>query len=161
MNNRFLTTLIMACGLWMGGATAASTTPVATQDAQWVANFLAVMIQWPSTDHDVYLQVEDPGGALFSFAHRKVAGRPGELSIDTTNRPGLELWESAPAPPGTYKICYKFYARHGNAKPVTVSGVVYSRQGRLPLPTLSLDRVGDRRLAATLVVAEGGSVSIQ
>ena len=161
---RFVIGLVMS--LAAAGAVGADTgtaPPFAADGADQglVPHFLAVLIQWRGAKQDVDLQVEDPSGAVFSFARRTVAGRPGELSVDTTRGPGVELWEAAPAPAGDYKVYFNYYASHGNSEPVSVKGVVYSRQGRLTLPDMTLTRKGERRLAATLRVTADGVVSIR
>jgi len=123
--------------------------------------FLAVVIQWPTDKHDVDLHVVDPTGAEFYFSKRTVSGRPGELSVDTTDGPGVEIWEVATAEPGTYKVYYEFYSHNGNSAPVQVQGGVYYRDGHHRLPTKTLNRAHEKPLVAVIEVSTDGRVTIQ
>jgi len=123
--------------------------------------FLAVVIQWPTSNHDIDLHVIDPAGAEFYYSKRSVSGRPGRLSVDTTHGPGVEIWEVATAEVGTYKVYYKFFAHHDNRSSAQVIGGVYYRDGHHRLPNKVLTRVGEKTLVAVIEVGSDGRVSIR
>lgn len=128
---------------------------------QLAQTFLAVVIQWETARHDVDLHVVDPTGAEFYFQRKRISGRPGELSADTTQGPGVEIWEVVNAPPGTYKVYYRFYAKKGNPQAATVKGAVYYRGGHHRLSPVTLNAEGEKPLVATLEVNENGDIDIR
>lgn len=126
------------------------------------STFLVVMVQWPTARHDVDLHVVDAAGSEFFFSARTVPGRPGELITDSTQGPGVEVWEVSEAPPGEYRVLYNFYDAHGNANAATVTGTVFHRGGPYRLRTRSLNRLGraNAMLVAVVTVNDDGSVEI-
>ena len=62
--------------------------------------FLAIVVQWSTTRHDVDLHVIDVAGREFYYRESSFPDRPGELSADTTQGPGVEIWEVPVAPAG-------------------------------------------------------------
>jgi hypothetical protein len=122
--------------------------------------FLVVVMQWQTVKHDIDLHVKDPTGAEFYFDRTTIPGRPGELSEDTTRGPGLEVWQAADAEPGTYRIYYRFFKRHGNPDSAPIRGGIYYRDGHHRIPSVTLSRQGEKPLVATIVVGADGSVSI-
>ena len=56
--------------------------------------FLAVVVQWPTERQDVDLHVIDVAGQEFYYKKKRIPGRPGELSADTTKGPGVEPVQS-------------------------------------------------------------------
>lgn len=118
--------------------------------------FLAIIIQWSSKDHDIDLHVVDPAGAEFFYSQKTVAGRPGELSADTTNGPGVEVWEIPLADPGEYKVFYKYYADHGNTAAATVSGGYYHRDGHEAFREVVLRAVNEKPLIGVITVTTTG-----
>lgn len=132
---------------------------------QLAQTFLAVVMKWSTTLHDIDLHVFDPAGNEFSYRkhNRSRAHYPGtlaELSVDTTKGPGIEIWEIPVAKPGNYKVYYKFYARHGGVSTTQVSGTVYYRDGGLKLSEISLTSERQKTFVATISVTEGGEVSL-
>lgn len=125
--------------------------------------FLIIVINWNTKEHDIDLHVIDPEGHLFKqdpSSEREFTGVPGKLSEDTTKGPGVEVWEIAKARPGTYKIYYKFFAKHGNIKSTEVKGRVYFRDGTKHFRTITLQNKNDEPLAATITVKNDGQVII-
>lgn len=118
--------------------------------------FLAIIIQWSSKDHDIDLHVIDPAGAEFFYSQKTVAGRPGELSADTTNGPGVEVWEIPVAGPGKYHVYYKYYADHGNTTAATVSGGYYHRDGHKAFTDVELRSVNEKPLVGVITVTASG-----
>ena len=123
--------------------------------------FLAVVIQWPTSKHDIDLHVVDPTGAEFYFDNRSIAGRPGRLSVDTTEGPGVEIWEVTTAEPGTYKVYYEFYNHNGNSQAAQVQGGIYYREGHHRLPNKRLTQDHEKPLVAVIEVKADGRVTIQ
>ena len=123
--------------------------------------FLAVVIKWPTKKHDVDLYITDPSGAVFSYKHKTISGRTGELSTDTQSGPGIEIWEINNPPAGKYLISYELYNRHGNNSDAVVYGGVYHRDGHDKLKTVKLSRKGDKVLIATITVSDDGNVTIR
>ncbi len=124
-------------------------------------NFLVVVIKWSAAKQDIDLHVTDPSGAEFYFRHKTISGRPGELSTDTTNGPGIEIWEIRNPPAGDYKIRYDFYARNGNNNYPVVKGEIYYRDGRTRFHPVRLTRIKHPELVATVTVLANGNINIR
>jgi flagellar motor protein MotB len=124
------------------------------------SSFLAVIIIWPTTNHDIDLVIEDPNGKRFDFKNRKHAQYPGLFSLDTRRGPGAELWQTDQLVPGTYKITYVFYNPYGNKEPCTISGTVYSSKGGVELPAAKLNFDSNNRAAINVKVDQDGSVKV-
>ena len=124
--------------------------------------FLAVVIQWPTSNHDVDLHIIDAAGREFYYSVKTIPGRPGELSADTQRGPGVEIWEVPIAPPGEYQVFYNFYAAHGNSNAALVKGGVYHRDGHYQFNDRRLTRIGraGARLVAVITVNNDGGVEI-
>ena len=124
--------------------------------------FLAIVIKWPTDKHDVDLHVIDPAGEEFYFNRPIVPGRPGKLSADTEQGPGVEVWEVSNAPAGKYRVRYNLFNRWGNPADAIVEGGVYHRDGYYRFPRRRLSEEGRRHavLVAVLTVKADGSVEI-
>ncbi len=61
-----------------------------------------------------------------------------ELSVDTTNGPGIEIWEEPRAQPGRYKIYLNLYSRNDNSQNPLVKTTIYYRDGGKKLPDITL-----------------------
>lgn len=122
--------------------------------------FLVLYVRWNTRD-DIDLHVIDPSGAEFSFQRKTISGRPGELSEDTTNGPGTEVWEIRDAPPGAYRVFVHLYAQQDRAQPATIQGRVFHRDGSDALRTAQLRTPGETAPVATIVVDAQGAVSIR
>ena len=124
--------------------------------------FLAFVIQWPTNAHDVDLHIIDVAGREFYYGAKRIPGRPGELSADTTSGPGVEIWEVTIAPPGTYRVLYNLFDTHGNSQAALVKGGAYHRDGHTKFRDRRLTRVGrpDAMLVAVVTVNDDGSVDV-
>lgn len=120
--------------------------------------FLAVVVQWPTPRHDVDLHIKDAVGERFYYDRKKVAGRPGELSVDTRCGPGVEIWEVPAAPPGKYRVYYNLYGFNGNRAAAVVRGGVYFRDGHVRFRERKLTQRGRAQLVAEVTVKADGSV---
>ena len=124
--------------------------------------FLAVVIQW-TTKHDVDLHIVDPAGEEFSYSQTTIVGRPGELSADTTNGPGVEIWEVTEAPAGKYRVLYNLYRIDSDDVPAAVvKGGVYYRDGHFRFNERRLTRVGrdNAEVVVEITVGDDGGVEI-
>ena len=122
--------------------------------------FLAIVIQWSTARHDVDLHVIDVAGEEFYYERKAIRGRPGELSADTVQGPGVEIWEVSEAPAGEYQVLYKFYDDHGNPDAAIVKGGVYHRDGHDRLRERSLTGRDRKELVAVVTVHDDGRVEI-
>ena len=124
--------------------------------------FLAVVIQWATELHDVDLHIIDTAGREFYFDAKTIAGRPGELSADTTKGPGVEIWEVSEAPPGKYRVLYNLFDAKGNRAPAIVKGGVYHRDGHDRFRERRLTRQGRRNAipVAVVTVKDDGTVEV-
>ena len=125
--------------------------------------FLAVVIQWPTRQHDVDLHIIDAAGAEFFYSEPRQPTRPGELSADTTTGPGVEIWEVTEAPPGEYRVLYNLYAHNDNPEDAIVKGGAYHRDGHDAFRERRLAREGrdNALLVAIITVGDDGNVEIE
>ena len=123
--------------------------------------FLTVIIQWPTVGHDVDLHVIDAARSEFFYGARTVPGRPGELSIDTQQGPGVEVWEISEAPPGEYRVLYNLFDAHGNPDAAIVAGSVYHRGGSYRFGNRSVIETGRANALPVAVVTVGDDGSVE
>ena len=123
--------------------------------------FLAIVIQWATDQHDVDLHVIDAAGKEFYYRNKTVPGRPGELSVDTTKGPGVEIWDVSEAPAGKYRVLYNLFDRHGNRSPAVVKGGVYHRDGHHRFRERHLRQQGRRNAVLVAVVTVGADGSVE
>jgi uncharacterized protein YfaP (DUF2135 family) len=111
---------------------------------------------------DVDLHVTDTRGNEYYYDsnHRKFPGSEGQFLRDSTNGPGIEVWQLPVAQPGTYKIEYNLY-RKLSASPLRVSGSVFARKGRVALPDKTLTVVRSKVQVATVTVGQDGAVNVR
>ena len=127
---------------------------------QLAKTFLVLYVRWNTRD-DIDLHVIDPSGAEFYFEHKTISGRPGELSEDTINGPGNEVWEIRDAPPGEYRVFVHLYSRRDPAQPATIQGRVFHRDGSQPFTSVQLRTPKETAPVATIVVDAQGAVSVR
>ena len=123
---------------------------------------LIVIMQWTTDKHDVDLYVKDAAGKEFWYDERSHTGRPGKLSVDEKDGPGVEIWGTPKAPPGEYEVRYSFFEYKGNPEAAKVKGVVYFRDGHRELRERSLTELKrpNATLAAVVTVNDDGSVEV-
>lgn len=127
---------------------------------QLARTFLVLYVRWDTHD-DIDLHVIDPSGAEFWWnEHKRIPGRPGELSEDAILGPANEVWEIRDAPPGDYRIEVNLFAIRDTRKPVVVKGRVFHRDGSALFKEIRLHRLKQRERIATLHVAESGQVTL-
>lgn len=129
------------------------------------STFIAFVMKWGTKDHDVDLHIVDPMGREFYYKkpnrqQRDFPDSVAELSVDTIQGPGVEIWEQPQAPPGEYKVYFNFFAQNGNPSGTIAEGTLYYRDGTRKLPAVTLRRAGEKPLVATIRVGEDGTVTI-
>ena len=122
--------------------------------------FAAVVITWPTADHDIDLIVTDPAGKIFNFKERKVSGHPGQFVLDSRRGPGAEMWQTDATLAGTYTLKYIFYNSYGNAEPATVFGTIYSSRGMFELPKVTLNFESKREQSFRFSISKKGEVTL-
>jgi flagellar motor protein MotB len=122
--------------------------------------FAAIVMTWPTQDHDIDLIVTDPNGHTFDFKHRAFKGSPGEFVLDTRRGPGAEMWQSEKLVAGVYKISYVFYNPYGNESPATISGKIYTLNGVIKLPNVTLDFKTNKEKTFKVQISEKGEAKI-
>lgn len=128
--------------------------------------FIAIMMKWDTRGDDVDLYLTNPKNQRFSFkkhnrARQHYPSTPSQLSVDTRRGPGVEIWETRQAVPGTYRLQYHFYRDHGSRGRTVVRTNLYHRDGMIRLRNVSLNRQGVVRTAAQIIVGRDGSVTVR
>lgn len=137
---------------------------LASCQAALASTFIVVSIEWSlAGGFDVDLHVTDPQGREFYYAksnrsHTEYPDTDAQLSYDNTRGPGVELWQSPKAQPGTYVIAYDYYSGAAN---VEVKGNVFYRNGRKELPAVTLTSSQRRRSVANIIVGQNGNVEVR
>ncbi|HAG91768.1 MAG TPA: hypothetical protein DCL41_07845 [Bdellovibrionales bacterium] len=123
-------------------------------------SFLAIMIKWPTRDHDVDLIIEDPNGVKYDYKKKGERQLAGRFALDTKRGPGAELWLSDQVIPGTYKATYYFFNQYGNLTPTQVSATIYSPKGQVEIKPRALDISKKRSVTVTFHVSKEGQVTL-
>lgn len=122
------------------------------------ASFMAFVMTWPTADHDIDLEIEDPEGKVFNFKKRKIEGSHGRFVLDTRRGPGAEIWQTDKIVPGVYKAKYTFYNAYGNEAPTKVSAAVLTIKGTTVIPPVPLDFEKTRTAVVTFKASADGTV---
>jgi flagellar motor protein MotB len=133
---------------------------IARKHAKANGAFAAVVITWPTQNHDIDLIVTDPEGKAYSYKHRSFDSHPGKFVLDTRRGPGAEMWQTDRLLPGTYLIKYVFYNTYGNNETAPVSGSIYSEKGITELPKVNLDFNGKREVLFKMKISDDGEVIV-
>jgi hypothetical protein len=120
--------------------------------------FLVVSIEW-SERCDVDLYIRDPDDHEYYFGNKTFSGSDAELSLDMTDGPGLEIWQTSVAKPGRYEISYKPLSRTDSS--VKIKGIVMDRSTRRELPVQEMRCGSDKTKVAAVQVSASGSVVVQ
>ena len=127
---------------------------------QLARTVLVLYVRWDTHD-DIDLHVIDPSGAEFWWnEHKRIQGRPGELSEDAILGPANEVWEIRDAPPGDYRIEVNLFAIRDAHKPVVIKGRVFHRDGSTLFKEIRLHRLKQRERIATIQVDDSGRVTV-
>lgn len=124
-------------------------------------NFMMVVLNWNSLDHDLDLKVTDPTGRVFDFQNRSQNGSQSRFLVDSRSGPGVEVWETPTMEEGDYKVEVSFYNAHGNANPPEGLGSVVTNEGIYPFPNFKLDMAINRRVVFLLNWNQKSGVTIQ
>ena len=120
-----------------------------------------MVIHWDTELHDVDLHIIDAAGEEFSYEARTITGRPGELSVDMLDGPGVEIWELVTeAPAGEYRVLYNLYSKNGSPEPAYVKGGIYYRDGALRFSQRRLTVEQQKVLVAVVTVSNDGRVEV-
>ncbi|HEC83880.1 MAG TPA: hypothetical protein ENI48_01345 [Thioploca sp.] len=128
--------------------------------------FLAVVMKWATDKQDVDLHMIDADGNEFYYSQHNrershFRSSNAELSIDTTNGPGIEIWEEPRAKPGRYRIYANFFSRNGNSKNPLVKSTIYYRDGSKKLRDVTLTHEKRKKLVAIVEVNAEGDVVVR
>lgn len=121
--------------------------------------YIVVIISWSAQGDDVDLHVVDPLGREYYYDATAFPNSPARMEEDNINGPGNEIWQHPEATPGAYKIYYNYYKRASG--PANVRGFILHKEGRISLPSRTLQMQGEKPLIATVYVDENGRVTIR
>ena len=134
-------------------------------ETQLQGTFLTLVLKWTTERQDVDLHVQDPQGNVFFYKKHNRNGvhfkSRAELSVDSVQGPGIEIWEYPQAQVGTYQIYANLYDRVGNIANPVIKTTLYYRGGSKKLPEVTLTQEDKKRLIATIYVSKQGKVSMQ
>ncbi len=120
--------------------------------------YLLVTVKWETEKHDVDLHVTDPTGAEFSYERATIPGRPGELSLDDVDGPGMEVWVLDRAGAGRYTIELNLYGKKGNPENARATVRVLYRDGVKEFENIVLTREQTKQRVAVAEVGADGTV---
>lgn len=128
--------------------------------------FALVTMSWDTEDIDVDLHILAPWGDEFYYEKKKFSNRPGELTKDNTEGPGLEIWEIYNPPPGTYEIKVKIFERNGNNQNPSVKVNVFHRNGiknfsPIQLTSASKDFNQAKVFVGKITIPESGEITVE
>ena len=103
------------------------------------SNFLAIVLTWTTSDHDLDLVVTDPKGKKFNYKTKSFANYPGKIALDTRRGPGAEVWQADSVQEGLYEADIAFYNSYGNRVPAEAKLVVFSSRGSIELNDIKLE----------------------
>lgn len=124
------------------------------------ASFVVVIVKWTTEKHDLDLEVIDPDGARYNFRTKEHAGRSGLFSLDSRTGPGAEIFQSAEALVGEYRVIYEFYNSYGNDEPLEAQGTILTSKGSFDLPAVTMDLQSNRRKEFRFQLRDEGEVVI-
>lgn len=113
-------------------------------------HYLVVTMSWETHGDDVDLHVIDPTGAEFYYRQPIHAGRPGKLTKDDVDGPGVEVWQTNSLSVGTYQIKANLYDWESGIPPDLVFWVYY-RNGNRSFRS-RLNRESEKKLITRLTV---------
>jgi hypothetical protein len=122
--------------------------------------FILINMDWSTDKHDVDLHVKAPWGDEFYYKKPSFNGRPGKLTLDNENGPGLEVWTISDPPPGRYKVMVNLYDKHGNFEKPKVRLRIYHRNGMKKIGSINLIREKDKMVVCEIEVSVTGEINI-
>lgn len=124
-------------------------------------SFLVVIVKWTTTKHDLDLRVIDPRGRAFDFKNKSHKGHEGLFSLDSRSGPGAEIFQSAQAETGEYRITYDFYNSYGNNEPLVAFGTILTSKGSFEIPPVTMDFKTTRNKKIAFQLLDGGQVELK
>jgi hypothetical protein len=101
--------------------------------------FLVIILKWSSERHDIDLQVETPENLKYNFKNKSHKQGTGQLALDSRTGPGAEVWQSANASTGTYRVRSQFYNNYGNKNPAQLTLTILTQAGTFEIPAFEMD----------------------
>ncbi|MBN8537712.1 MAG: hypothetical protein J0M15_11720 [Deltaproteobacteria bacterium] len=124
-------------------------------------SFLAIILNWFTTEHDLDLTITDPNGKKFNFKSKQYPNYPGKMVLDTRRGPGAEIWQADKIIPGTYKAEISFYNQYGNPAPAEGKLVIFSPKGNVEVPNLKLDFKGRSKEIIAFDIDANGAIQLK
>lgn len=127
--------------------------------------FLIIGIEWDERC-DVDLYITDPRGNRFYYSAKNDSFQNfptsrGQLSLDMTDGPGVEIWQNPESESGLYRVSYRIHGCRTAVTSATVSGWIIDRSGgRRCLPTKTIAVYGEEQVTL-LEVNTDGSTTVQ
>src|SRR5262249_51140998 len=119
--------------------------------------FLVIAIEWDEPC-DIDLHVTDPAGRKFSYEKKTFSGSDGQLSLDMTSGPGIEVWQNPSAEPGTYEIAYHVFAGLQSPGALVRGWVIDRSGGKRSLPEKILHQSEYSKVAKIRVERDGSII---
>jgi hypothetical protein len=123
-------------------------------------NFMMVVLNWSTTEHDLDLKVTDPFGRLFNFQNRTYKESKATFVADSRTGPGVEIWKTPEVENGEYKIEFNFYNAYGNPNPASAKGSIITRKGVFEIPEVNLDFKMKKSTTLTVRVSDTGDITL-
>jgi hypothetical protein len=124
--------------------------------------YVLITMNW-NTEDDVDLHVIDPTGNIFNYSQKTHPGSTGELTLDNTNGPGLEVWTIINPEQGEYKVYANLYSKKSTLNTL-VEIKIYHRNGTREYPeailTMPDETASNKKLICTFNVPVSGSIIV-
>jgi hypothetical protein len=124
-------------------------------------HFLVIVLKWSTERHDIDLELQSPEGLTYNFKTKNHAKGSGQFALDSRTGPGAELWQSANAPSGRYKVRASFYNNYGNKSPAKISLTALSQTGTYDLPAFEMDFDKQKNKEITFTLADDGKINFE
>lgn len=124
-------------------------------------NFMMIILNWSTPQHDIDLRITDPHGRMFDFQNRFYKESKAKFVVDSRTGPGVEIWQTPQIEAGDYKIEFNFYNAYSNNSPALMIGSIITRKGVFEIPQVKLDFNEDRKKIFKVQVTEFGAITIQ
>ncbi len=118
-------------------------------------SYLALVLQWATEKHDLDLVVKDNKNQSYNFKNRSYEKNGASLSLDSRTGPGVELWQSGNASPGTYSSEISLYNTYGNDTDTEAKLIVFTSKGRQMISIPKLNKQKKSHLIRFTLGADG------
>jgi flagellar motor protein MotB len=124
-------------------------------------SFMVIVLKWESAKHDLDLKITDPQGQTYFFDKRSFSNKVGKFVIDSRNGPGVEMWETPKVIEGNYKVEFVFYNTYGNPAKAEVSGMIITKKGEFPIPSVQMDFKSQKTKSYNITVNKSGEIILK